>query len=158
MQDLRLAVRSLRATPIVTAVAILSLALGIGANTAIFSLVNSLLMRPLPVAAPQRLVMLTTVASVARNGHWGWSYPVWDEIRRRPELFDGAVAWTPNRFNLAPGGPAQLVDGLWASGSFFSTLGVRAAAGRLFTESDDARGGGPPGAVVVVSSAFANQR
>jgi putative ABC transport system permease protein len=157
MQDLRLAVRSLRATPIVTAVAILSLALGIGANTAIFSLVNSLLMRPLPVIAPQRLVMLTTVASVARNGHWGWSYPVWDEIRRRPELFDGAVAWTPNRFNLAPGGPAQLVDGLWASGSFFSTLGIRAAAGRLFTESDDARGGGPAGAVVVVSSAFANQ-
>src|SRR5882672_4618650 len=158
MQDLRLAIRALRATPVVSVVAVVSLALGIGANTAIFSLVNSLLMRGLPVVAPQRLVVVTTATAASRRTQWSWNYPVWDEVRRRPALFDGAVAWVPNRFNLASGGPAEFVDGLWASGSFFSTLGVRAVAGRMFTEADDVRGGGPDGVVAVVSSDFAKRR
>jgi putative ABC transport system permease protein len=148
LQDFRLAIRALRATPVVTIVAVLSLALGIGANTAIFSLVNSLLMRALPVVAPQRLVVVTTATAAGRGTPSWWSYPVWEEIRSRPTLFGGAVAWAPNRFNLASGGPAEFVDGLWVSGSFFSTLGVRPVAGRVFTEADDARGGGPDGAVV----------
>src|SRR5205085_2635709 len=101
MTDLRFAVRSLRATPIVTAVAILSLALGIGANVAIFSLINSLLLRTLPVAAPDRLVLLSNAAS--RNPS-GWSVPVWEEIRRRPELFETAAGWMPTRLSLATGG------------------------------------------------------
>jgi len=158
MQDLRLAIRALRATPVVSVVAVLSLALGIGANTAIFSLVNSLLMRGLPVVAPQRLVVVTTATAASRRTQWWWNYPVWDEVRRRPALFDGAVAWVPNRFNLASGGPAEFVDGLWASGSFFSTLGVRAISGRVFTEADDARGGGPDGVVAVVGTDFATRR
>ncbi|PYR52740.1 MAG: hypothetical protein DMF95_05880 [Acidobacteria bacterium] len=117
MQDLRLAVRALGATPVVTAVATLSLALGIGANTAIFSLLNSLLLRSLPVTAPQSLV---TISSAGSHGlKWAWNYPVWDQIRQRTELFDGALAWYPNRFNLASGGETQFVDGLWANGSFF---------------------------------------
>ena len=80
MQDLRLAFRALRATPIVTAVAVLSLALGIGANTAIFSLVNSLILRTLPVADPQRLVIL----SGRRNSgvRPAFSYATFDQIRR----------------------------------------------------------------------------
>jgi putative ABC transport system permease protein len=158
VQDFRLAFRALRATPVVTAVAILSLALGIGANTAIFSLVNSLLLRALPVVAPQRLVIVTTAEAVSRRIQWRWNYSVWDEIRRRPTLFDGTFAWAPNRFNLASEGPAQLVDGLWASGSFFATLGVRAAVGRVLTETDDARGGGPDGPVAVLSDDFAKRR
>jgi len=112
MHDLRLAVRTLRTTPVVTAVAIVSLALGIGANTAIFSLVNSLLLRSLPVTAPDRLVVVETAGAVGRGGHWLWSSPVWEEIRRRPELFDGALGWSTNRFNLSSGGTAEFLDGL----------------------------------------------
>jgi putative ABC transport system permease protein len=158
MSDFRFAVRALTATPVATAIAVLSLALGIGANTAIFSLVNSLLLRELPVAAPQRLVLVTTAAAVGRGLQWGWSYPVWDELRRRPALFDASCAWAPNRFNLAAGGPAQPIDGIWVSGSFFAALGVRAVAGRTFTDADDRRGGGPDGAVAVLSNAFAARR
>jgi len=82
-QDLRLAFRTLRATPVVTFVAVLSLALGIGANTAMFSLVNSLLLRSLPVKDPARLVLLR---SHEREGYPEWSFPVWNEIRQRPQL------------------------------------------------------------------------
>src|SRR5213596_2276400 len=80
MRDLRLAVRALRATPVVSFVAILSLALGIGANTAIFSIVNSLLLRALPVKAPQQLVQLDEASA---NGQRSWTYPIWDQIHRR---------------------------------------------------------------------------
>src|SRR5437762_5190420 len=98
MQDLRLAVRALRATPVVTAVAVLSLALGIGANTAMFSLVNSLLLRTLPVHDPARLALMTDGTAPRIRV---WSSPIWEEIRRRPQLFEGAVAWSAMRFNLA---------------------------------------------------------
>jgi putative ABC transport system permease protein len=155
MQDLRLAIRTLRATPIVTAVAILSLALGIGANTAIFSLVNSLLLRSLPVSSPDRIFIVSNATS--RN-HWAWSYAVWDQIRRRPDLFDGSIAWFQTRFNLAPAGEAQFVDGAWASGTYFSTLGVPPLLGRTFTDADDVRGGGPDGAVAVISYGFWQRR
>jgi putative ABC transport system permease protein len=158
MHDFRHAVRALRAAPVVTGAAVLSLALGIGANTAIFSIVNSLVLRALPVVAPDQLALVTSVATVSRGQHREWNYPVWDEIRRRPELFDGAVAWSPNRFNLAPGGPAELVDGVWVNGSFFSALGVRAAVGRTFSDADDVQGGGLNGAVAVLSDEFAKRR
>ena len=85
MHDLRLAVRALRATPVVTTVAILSLALGIGANTAIFSIVDSLLLRALPVERPEQLVLLTRSTPGGGNA---WNYAVWEEIRaRRHDLF-----------------------------------------------------------------------
>jgi hypothetical protein len=92
----------LRAAPIVTGIAILSLALGIGANTAIFSLVNSLLLRTLPVSEPERLVLL----SDASNPRRAWTYGLWEEIRRRaPQMFAGAVAWSAtgsqDRLNLS---------------------------------------------------------
>src|SRR6266576_2708960 len=104
MTDLRLAIRSLRATPIVTAVAILSLALGIGANTAIFSLVNSLLLRTLPVVEPQRLAIISDTRAVSRGFTAGWTYAIWDQIRHRAQPFDGSCSWSTDRFNLAPGG------------------------------------------------------
>jgi len=85
LHDVRLAIRQLRAAPIVSVVAILSLALGIGANTAIFTIVNGLLLRPLPVREPRQLVTLT-------NG--SWTNPIWEQIRDRRELFDGTFAFS----------------------------------------------------------------
>jgi putative ABC transport system permease protein len=152
MQDLRLAVRAFRATPIVTAVAVLSLALGIGANTAIFSLVNSLLLRRLPVVEPQRLVVISDGRAIRGGFTAGWTYAIWDQIRRRAQPFDGSCAWAMERFNLAEGGgETEPVDGLYASGDFFATLGVPVLAGRTFTSADDVPGGGKDGPVAVIS-------
>src|SRR5262245_39059387 len=154
-QDARVAVRVRRAAQIVTGVAMLSQALGIGANTAIFSRVNSLLLRTLPVADPERLVVLST--DVARGSTPVWNYGLWDEMRARAtQMFDGAVAWsggdTRDRLNLSTAdGEGQTVDGAYVSGDFFATLGVPALRGRTFTAADDVRGGGPDGPVAVIS-------
>src|SRR2546425_13338486 len=91
MQDLRLAIRSLRATPIVTCVAVVSLALGIGANTAIFSLVNALLLRALPVREPGRLFLVSTAAG---SSHRQFSYATFAHIRDQVDAFDGALGYT----------------------------------------------------------------
>ena len=153
VQDVRVAIRVLSAAPIVTGVAILSLALGIGANTAIFSLVNSLMLRTLPVAEPERLVILSTEAARTQVSTTAWNYALWEETRRRaPQMFDGAVAWSDERLNLSTaGGEVQAVDGVYVSGDFFSTLGVPAVIGRTFTARDDVPGGGPDGPVAVIS-------
>src|SRR4051812_39082003 len=155
MTDFRLAIRSLRATPVVSIVAALSLALGIGANTAIFSLVNSLLLRALPVKAPAQLALITDDQG---RGIGSWTYPIWEQIRSRRDLYDGAFAWSTTRFNLASGGETQFVDGLWVSGRMFDTLGVPAMLGRTFTDADDGRGGGADGPVAVISYSFWQRR
>src|SRR5688572_30109607 len=104
----RTAHRSLRATPLVSLLAVLSLALGIGTNTALFSILNGLMLRPLPVREPGALVHL-------QDGTW--TYPIWTEIERRQgDLFEAALAWGSERFDLAPGGETQLVDGAYVSG------------------------------------------
>jgi putative ABC transport system permease protein len=137
MSDFRDAFRALRATPVVSAVAILSLALGIGANTAIFSLVNSLMLRSLPVQEPQRLVQVLTGPT-----RTSFSNPLWEQLRERDhQLFDGAFAYSSSRFNTARGGEAQLVNGVMASGGFFDVLGVPAILGRTFTPENDVRTG-----------------
>jgi putative ABC transport system permease protein len=149
VQDLRLAIRALCATPIVSGIAILSLALGIGANTAIFSLVNSLLLRSLPVAAPRRLAV---VASGSSSNQQQYSYATFDQIRRRSEAFQGALAWAGlAKVSLTRAGETQTVDDAFVSGDYFTTLGVPALVGRTFTPSDDVRGGGPDGPVVMIS-------
>ncbi len=149
VQDIRYGIRVLRKAPVFTSVAILSLALGIGANTAIFSLVNSLLIRALPVRAPDRLAILE---------HGSWTNPIWEQVRERQgALFDGALAWGNDTFDLAAGGLSQPVPGMWVSGSFFDVLGVPAMLGRTFTPDDDRRGGGPAGPVVVISYRFWQQ-
>jgi putative ABC transport system permease protein len=154
-QDLRLAFRSFRATPAVTAVAVLSLALAVGANTAIFSLVNGLLLRPLPVHEPSRLVHVTdsVVTETGTTRVRAWSYPAWEQIRDR-HLFEAATAWSFTRFNLASGGETQFVDGLWADGGFFHALGVAALLGRTFAERDDSTDGGPDGPVAIISYGY----
>ena len=149
-RDVRFALRSLRATPTVTAVAVLSLALGIGANAAIFSIINSLLLRMLPVKDPARLVLLTDTPTRARS----WSYPIWLEIHKRQHLFEDSAAWSFTRFDLSSGGETQFVDGLWVSGSFFEALGVKAAVGRTLSARDDERNGGADGPVAVISDGF----
>ena len=152
MDDLRLAIRSLKATPIVSAVAACSLALGIGANTAIFSLLNGLLLRTLPAKEPERLVTISSDAAIRMGfkAGLGWNYAMWDRFRQSADAFDGAIAWTPQRIDLAANGESQPVDGLIVSGDFFSTLGVPAFLGRTLTAADDRRGGGPDGPVAVI--------
>jgi predicted permease len=154
MSDLRDAFRALRATPVVTTVAMLSLALGIGANTAIFSILNSLLLRTLPVKAPQQLAVVAT----SNDGRDSWTNPIWEQIRDRADLFDGAMAWSSSRFNLSQTSQTEYVDGVWASGRFFDVLGVPALLGRTFTEMDDRRGGGPDGPVAVISARYWQSR
>ena len=154
-RDVRLAWRTLFATPMVTLIAIASLALGIGANTAIFSILNSLLLRTLPVPDPSRLVLVTDGSPSHVRA---WSYPIWNEIRQRPDLFERSAAWSFTQFNLAPGGETQFIEGLWASGSFFATLGAPALVGRTFADADDRPGGGPDGPVAVISYRFWQQR
>ena len=154
MSDLRDAWRSLRATPVVSVLAVLSLALGIGANTAVFSILDSLLLRSLPVRDPQRLVLLT----IGDEGNWSWTNPQWEQIRERRDLFNGAFAYSTTRFNLASGGETQPVDGIQASGAFFDVLGVNPVLGRLLRVSDDKRGGGDAGAVAVLSYGFWQRR
>lgn len=155
MQDLRLAVRSLRATPVIAAVAIVSLALGIGANTALFSLANSLLLRPLPIREPSRLVMISDTAT--RSTKY-WEGGVWEDLRERTGLFDAMCAWAVTRLTPTDGSPAEPIVGGWVSGSYFQTLGVRAAVGRVLTENDDRPGGGANGPVMVISDAYWQRR
>ena len=152
MQDLRDAFRSLRATPIVTAVAILSLGLGIGANTAIFSILDSLLLKSLPVGDPHELALLTA------GERSSWTNPQWDQVKRHSHLFDGAFVYSTTRFNLAQGGQSEMVEGLWASGRYFEVLGVEPVLGRTFSDADDRRGGGPDGPVAVISYGFWQRR
>jgi len=159
LNDLRLACRALRTTPIVTIVAILSLALGIGANTAIFSLVDRLVLRSLPVSEPARLAVVTDERAIRGGFTAGYTYGIWDQIRRRGQGFDGACAWSTERFNLAQGGgETQPEDGVYASGEYFSTLGVSALLGRTFTAADDVPGGGQDGPVAVISYALWQRR
>jgi putative ABC transport system permease protein len=148
-QDVRGALRWLRKSPGFAVVAIGTLALGIGANTALFSIFSSLILRPLPVRDPASLALLT-------NG--SYSYPIWQEIRvRETELFDGAFAWSSQRFDLSPGGQTDPVDGAYVSGRLFDVLGVTAVRGRMITPADDG-GGAPDGPVAVISYRLWRQR
>ncbi len=149
-RDVRDACRSLRHSPLVTLVALASLTLGIGANTALFSIVDSLLLRPLPVADPGRLVSLDDGS---------WTNPIWEQIRaRQDDLFAGAFAWSDEDFDLSTTGETDLVGGAYASGRMFDVLGIHPARGRLLTEADDVRGGGPSGAVAAISYRVWQQR
>ena len=152
-QDARYSIRMLRRSPGFTTVAVLTLALGIGVTTAVFSLVNGLLLRPLPVREPQRLVTISSDFAIGRGftAGIGWNYAMWEQLRQRVDAFAGGFAWSTNRFDLAQGGEIQPVDGVFASGDFFSTLGVQPILGRSFTTTDDVRSGGPDGPVAVIS-------
>jgi predicted permease len=158
LQDLRLAVRSLRATPVVTFVAVLSLALGIGANTAIFSLVDRLVLRSLPVREPATLALVATTARLDYQPNY--SYAVFDALAAHTEVFDAVIASSNccGQSMLAVGDSHEFVDRLFVSGGYFATLGVNAFLGRVLTPADDEIGGGPDGTAAVLSHAAWKRR
>ena len=148
LQDSRYALRILSRTPLLTAVALLSLALGIGANTAIFSLIDTVMLRLLPVRQPGELLqLLRDDPSRAGPAVASFTNPLWEQVRDHQDVFSGAFSWSTWQFNLAQGGAVRYVNGMYTSGAFFTTLGVRPAAGRLVSESDDRRGC-PPTAIL----------
>jgi putative ABC transport system permease protein len=134
-QDVRQAFRALRARPGFSAVAILSLALGIGANTAIFSLIDAVMLKSLPVNHPEELLQVTINDQLL-----GYGNPLWEALRDRQDVFSGIFAYGRWALNLSTGGEAHNVNGNFVSGQFFDTLGVHAALGRTLTVADDQRG------------------
>jgi putative ABC transport system permease protein len=136
LQDVRYAVRALRSSPGFAAVAILSLALGIGANTAIFSLIDAVILKSLPVRHPEELLQVM----MGKQSYEGFSNPTWEHLRDRQDVFSGIFAYGRWGFNLAQGGEARSVHGNYVSGQYFDTLGVHAVLGRTLTPADDTRG------------------
>ena len=154
--DLSYGARLLRLNPAFTLVAIASLALGIGANTAIFQLLDAVRLRTLPVKNPAQLAEVKIADRNWMSGNFTSRHPemtnaLWEQIRDRQQAFSDISAWGDQTFNLALGGPARNAQGLWVSGDFFHVLGVQPAVGRLFTPADDRRGCGSTGAVISYS-------
>src|SRR5882724_6115508 len=150
IQDLRYTFRTLRKSPGFLAVAVLSLSLGIGANTAIFSLVDTMLLRSLPVKSPERLVTLKTINP--RYSEDVLSYPLYKHVRDTGGIFDGVTASTVVRpLVVAVNGQPETVQIQMVSGNFFSLLGASALAGRTLTSDDDLIPGGHPVAVISYS-------
>ncbi|MDQ3350291.1 MAG: ABC transporter permease, partial [Acidobacteriota bacterium] len=154
-QDLRDAFRAVRLNPGFAAVAILSLALGAGANTAIFQLLNAVRFRTLPVAAPHELVELRLQDMTHARGTWmrpnAMTNPLWEQLRdaQDKDAFSGLFAWADEPLDIAPRGETRRVAGLWVSGNLFHVLGVQPALGRLFAGTDDHRGCGLATGVVI---------
>src|SRR5580765_2604779 len=150
LRDLHYSLRTLRKSPVFLSVAVLSLALGIGANTAIFTLIHQLILQPLPVRDPERLVMLA-----GRGNHYGGnngpdrlSYPMYQEIRDKNQVFSGMFCTYPGTVSASFQGATELIGADFVSGNYFLVLGIGAAAGRVFTASDDLIQGGHPLAVL----------
>jgi predicted permease len=156
MQDLRYALRQLRRSPGFTAVAVVSLAFGIGANAAIFSLLEQILLRPIPVHAPDRLVNLSSPGPASGSVSCGqagscdtvFSYPMFRDLERAQEPFTGIAAHRFFGANLATGEQTVPGAGVFVSGSYFPVLGVQPALGRLLSTQDDQAVGGEPVAVL----------
>jgi len=144
-RDIRHALRLLRLSPGFTIVAVLTLALGIGANTAMFQLIDSIRLRTIPVQNPQELGTIRI-----SNFHWGsgnfssqysqLTFPMWQQIQKRQDGFAQIAVWSNDRFNLATGGEVRYAKGIRVSGDFFSVLGVRPILGRLLGPEDDQPG------------------
>jgi putative ABC transport system permease protein len=148
LADIRHALRALRRSPAFALVAILSLALGIGANTAIFSLINAVMLKSLPVQHPEQLAAVGMADFFADHN---FSNPLWEQVRDRQDMFAGVFATTETRFDLTTGGEVRRAIGEYVSGDYFSVLGVRASVGRLLVRSDDVRG---CPAIAVLSAPF----
>jgi predicted permease len=152
-RDLRYGARLLRLNPGFATVAILSLALGVGANTAIFQLLDAVRLRTLPVTRPEQLVDLRIPGDDNRSGafmglHPSLTNPLWERLRDRQQAFSGVFAWGSTAFELSAGGESREAEGLWVSGDYFRTLGVQPVIGRLLVADDDRRGCAAPAAVI----------
>jgi len=155
INDLRFGLRMLLKSPAFTAVAVLSLALGIGANTAIFQLLNAVRLKNLPVQNAEQLAQVQMRLSDVdlTRGSKSSRYPIvtnplWEQIRSQQQGFSGIAAWGNANFNLAQGGEVRPARGLWVSGDFFNVLGVQPQLGRLLTQADDQRGCSAAGLVI----------
>jgi len=140
-QDIRFSIRTLCKSPVFSLTAVLTLALGVGANTAIFSLIDALMLRSLPARHPEQLLQV----NMAGRGIWGvadpfLSNPVWEQVRDRQDVFSGLFGYAVTRFDLSGRGEARYVQGNYVSGQFFETLGLRPIVGRVITSADDCRG------------------
>jgi predicted permease len=162
LQDLKYALRTLRKSPGFTAVAVLTLGLGIGANTAIFSLTDQVLLRLLPVENPKELVILRSPGpSPGRNwndgpGGTSFSYPAYKDLRDRNQVFSGLLARFSTQVSVASQGSSELARGELVTGNYFTVLGVSAAMGRVLDAEDETA----PGAnqVVVLSYGYWKRR
>jgi len=154
LQDFRYAVRTLAKAPGFTLVVVLTLGLGIGANTAIFSLLDQVLLRLLPVKSPHELVQLDGPGPFSGHvfNNQTFSYPMYRDFRDRNEVMSGVLARFPASLTLTYHGQAERVQGDLVSGNYFEVLGLQPALGRLFTQTDDRTPGAHP--VVVLSYGF----
>jgi predicted permease len=162
-KDFRFALRMLLKRPLFTAVTIVVLALGIGANTAIFSLTNHVLLRALPVQNPEQLVVLSStgpkqgrVWADTEGGEESFSYPMYKDLRDNNDAFSGLLARFPVSLSIAFQGQTERAEGELVSGDYFDVLGVKAALGRTFTPNDDLTLGAHP--VVMLSHNFWSRR
>jgi len=147
VQDVRYSLRMLRKSPGFTCVAVLTLALGIGANTVVFGVVNALLLRPLPVERPSELAFL-------ENNHYGagQSFPNYQDLRDRNRTFAGLAGYRASPMELEANAGAERIWGYLATGNYFAVLGVKATVGRFFEQSDDLHPGASPYAVLSYSA------
>src|SRR5215204_1208820 len=151
--DVRYALRMLAKNPAFAGVVVLTLALGIGANAAIFSLLDKVLLQSLPVASPDQLAVLSVYDP--KDGpdiDSSFSYPMYQDLRDRNSVFSGVIARGGAQMNVSYGDRTERVRGELVSGNFYEVLGVRPWAGRLFTQEDDRTRGAHP--VVVLSYRF----
>ena len=146
VDDVKYAARTLKNAPGFALVAILSLGLGIGANTAIVSLINAVILRSLPVKHPEQIVQL-----MMADSNRTFTNPLWEQIRDHQTFFDGAFAYGAKQYNLAPSGEVRSASVHVVSGDYFRTLGVQPALGRTLSINDDQRGCPP---IAVLSYAF----
>jgi hypothetical protein len=158
-QDIRYAFRALRKNPGFAIVAVLSLGLGLGANVAVFTLVNTVMLKSLPVKDANRLFFIDSSAGKEGGGS-GPPYPCYERLRDNNHHFSGMAAFSGERFKVTMDGSQEQIRGQYASGSYFEVLGVHAAIGRLLTPADDSLEGrgGPDGPVAVISYGLWNGR
>jgi predicted permease len=155
-QDVRYALRVFRRNPGFALIAVLSLTLGIGANAALFRVVNAVRLQSLPITDPATLMEIRILDMDGARGnfqaaHASVTYPIWQAIAARQQAFSGIFAWGADTFNLSSGGEMHLARGLWVTGDLFPILGVRPIAGRLLGADDDRPG---CAARAVLSQAF----
>jgi predicted permease len=159
MQDVRYALRMMRRTPGFTAVAILSLSLGIGANTAIFSLINTLMLRPLPVRNPGELVQFVSqYPDPAEPPYNSYAWKYYERFRDETHAFSDLIGVSPGRFHLrADGIDADAVDGEYVVGNYFTMLGLKPAIGRLLGPQDDTLGSASAAVAVLSWASWTNR-
>ena len=155
MNDIRQSIRIFLKYPGFSAIVVITLALGIGANTAIFSVTDKLLLRSLPVNEPDRLVLVTSVSVSPHFVSTLFSYPDFNDYRTQNNVFSGMLAFTRTELELTGGSQKERVPGEYVSGNYFDLLGVQAARGRTFVPEEDKTPGSQP--VVVVSDAFSRK-